>query len=130
MDKATASGIEWQTAIVSTLERAELDGVADAHLAQVGLAQDAVLPELGLDEAERQARPVDGDVQLLQGEGQPADVVFASMRQDDPEDLPDPVQQVGDVGKDEVDAEHVLLRKHQARVHDEHLALPLEGPTC
>ena len=39
------------------LERAKLDGIADAHLAQVCLAQDAMLLQLGLDESERQPVP-------------------------------------------------------------------------
>src|SRR5207245_1903703 len=37
-------------------------------------------------------------------------------------------QQVGDVGQHEVDAEHVVLREHEARVDDEDLVLPLQGP--
>src|ERR1700719_5042417 len=106
----------------------ELHGVADAVFAQVGLAQDPVLLQLGLDQAEGQPRPVDRNVQLLQRKGQPADVVLMTVGQEDADDLATGREQVGDVGEDKVDAEHVLLREHEARVDDDDLVLPLQHP--
>src|ERR1700694_3461234 len=109
-------------------ERPQLDGVPHSHLAQVGLAEDAMLLQFGFDEAEREPSPVDRDIELLQNVGQAADVVFVPMAQENAEHVLFPVHEVRDVGKDKVDAAHVLLRKHQARVDDEDLLFPLQRP--
>jgi len=55
-------------------------------------------------------------------------VVFVAVAEEDAEHLSLAVEQVRDVGQDEVDAEHVLLRKHQAGVDHQDLLLPLESP--
>src|SRR4029077_12813764 len=119
-------------------KRPELHRVADAHFAQVRLAQDAVLPELWFDEPERQACAVYRHVvEALQGERQAADVVLMAVGQHDADDLSISClpattgrgpQEVRDVRQDEVDAEHVLLREHEPGVHDQDLVLPLEAP--
>src|SRR5256885_9867760 len=87
-----------------------------------------MLLELGLDESERKTRPEYRHVQLLQGKRESADVVLVSVGEEDAEHLTVPLQQVGDVRQHEVDAEHVLLGKHEPRVDDEDLVLPLQGP--
>src|SRR6266581_1007378 len=109
-------------------ERAELHRVPHPHLAQIGFAQDPVLPELRLDESERETRPVDGDVELPQSKWQSADVVLVPVREEDAEDLAIPLQEVRDVRQHEVDAEHVFLREHEPGVDDEDLVLPLQRP--
>ena len=38
------------------------------------------------------------------------------------------LQEIGDVRQDQVDAGHVLLRKHEPRVDDDELLLPFERP--
>src|SRR4029077_4977851 len=97
-------------------------------LAQVGLPKDAVLLELRLQEAQREPGAVDRDVELLPRIRQAADVVFMAVAQEDAEHVAAAVEQIGDVGEDQVDAEHVLLREHQACVDDEDLFLPLQSP--
>ena len=109
-------------------EGTELHRIPDPHLAQVRFAKNAVLPELWLEEAESQPGAVDGHVDLLQREGQAADVILVAMGEKDADHLAVALQQVRDVGKDEVDARHVLLREHQASVDDDDFVLPLEGP--
>ena len=109
-------------------ERAQLHRIPHPDLAQVGLAQDSVFLELRLDQAQRQARAEDRDVQLLQGEGKAADVVLVAVGQEDSEHLAVFLQEVRDIGQDQVDAQHVLLGKHQPGVDDQDLLLPLERP--
>ncbi len=87
-----------------------------------------MLLQLGLDEPERQASPVNRDVDLLERVWQAADVVLMAVAQEDAEHVTALVQQVRDVGQDQVDAEHVLLGEHEAGVDDQDLVLPLEGP--
>src|SRR5713226_5723339 len=87
-----------------------------------------MLLQLGLDETQRQSRAVNGDVQLLQRVWQPADVVLVAMTEKDPQHLAALFEEVRDVGQNEVDPKHVLLREHQPGVYDEHLVLPLQRP--
>ncbi len=128
MASATASGIEWHTGHRLDFERAQLHRVADSNLSEVGLAQDAVLFQLWLDQAQRQPRPVNRHVELFQNIWQSANVVFVTVAQKDAEHVLASIEQIRDVGEDKVDAQHVLVRKHQSRVDDEDLLLPLEGP--
>src|ERR1700737_2336161 len=51
-----------------------------------------------------------------------------AMAEEDAEPVAAAVEQVGDVREDQVDAEHVLLGKHQPCVDDEDLLVPFEGP--
>src|SRR6266516_1944284 len=106
----------------------QLHGVPHSNLAQVRLAQDAMLPKLRLDESQRQPRAEHGNVQLLQRKRQATDVVLMPVGEENPEDLAPAVEQIRDVGQDQVDAEHVLLREHQPGVHDQDSVLPLERP--
>src|SRR5207245_1754350 len=106
----------------------QLHRVPHAHLAQFGLAEDAVLLQLRLDQPQREPGSVDRDVELLQDKRKPADVIFMPVAQEDSEHVAAAVEQIGDVGKDQVDSEHVLLGEHQPRVDDEDLLVPFEGP--
>jgi len=67
-------------------------------------------------------------LELFQNIRKPTNVVFVPMAQEDAEHVFASIEKVGDVGQDQVDAEHVLMGKHQSRVDDEDLLLPLEGP--
>jgi len=109
-------------------ERPDLDRVTHPHLAQVGLTQDAVLPQLRLEEAKSQPSAVNRHVELLERVGQASDVVLMTVGEKNAEHLSATVQQVRDVRQDQVDPEHVLLREHQPGVDDENLVLPLERP--
>jgi len=53
-------------------------------------------------------------------------VVFVRVGEDDPGDVGGPVPQVGEVGKHEIDTEHVGIGEHQAAVDHHDLAVDLE----
>ena len=55
-------------------------------------------------------------------------MVLVAVGEEDRQQLPLRLQQVGDVGDDQVDPEHVLLREHEAGVDYQDLALVLERP--
>src|SRR5258708_37463345 len=55
-------------------------------------------------------------------------MVFVPVAEEDSEHLAAWLEQVRDVGQDEVDPQHVLLREHEPGVDDEDLVLPLERP--
>ena len=93
-------------------------------LAQLGRAQQAVLVELRLDEAERQPRRPDlVDRDLAHQERQRADVVLVRVREHDRADLL--VAQVAEVREDHVDAEVLVAREGHAGVDDDPLAADL-----
>ncbi len=87
-----------------------------------------VLVELRADHPDRQLAAVDhrGRAELAQNVGQGADVVLVPVGEDDRLDVVHPVAQVGEVGKDEVDPEHLGGREHQAGVDDDDAACVLD----
>ena len=108
-------------------ERAELDRVVvGRHLAQLRLAQQAVLVELRLDEPEREAgRDHDRDAHLAHEVREAADVVLVAVREHDAADHRLALAQVRDVGQDEVDAEMLVAREREAGVDDDDRAVGL-----
>ena len=122
---ASASGIEWFTAMNSHSNAPNFSRVALAHDARDRL--DAVLLELGLDERQRQARADQRDVaaqaqQVRDG----TDVVLVPVGQDDRLDVVQAVLDVLEVGQDQVDAGLVVLGEQDAAVDDEQAAGVLE----
>src|SRR5450759_559619 len=109
-------------------KRPQLYRVANAHLTEVGLAQETVLLQLRFDEPEGQPCAVDRNVELLQRVRQTPDVVFMAVRREDAEHVAIRLKEVRDVRQHEVDAGHVLLGKHEAGVDDQDLLLPFERP--
>ena len=109
----------------------ELDGEwADGH----GLARfdglqsvacvDAVLFELRLDERQRHRRPVDRAVEVRQHVRHRADVILVAVGEDERLDLASSRLEVREVGDDQVDAELIGIRKHDARVNEDRGVLP------
>ena len=86
-----------------------------------------MLLELRLDERERQAGADEGDVALeLQQVRNRADVVFVTVRQDEPDDVVEARLDRLEIRQDQVDTRLVLLGEEHAAVDDEELALVLE----
>ena len=97
------------------------------HLDQVGIIQQPMLFQLALDIGQRELRAIHRHVQLGQDPRQPADVVLMPMRQQDRADLVAVLRQVADIGNDNVDAQQLFFRKHQAGIDDDNVILPAEG---
>ena len=93
---------------------------------QLGRLDEPVLFELVAQEPEGQASAVDGHGEPWEHVRQRADVVLVAVGQDDATDLPNSVEQPLDVGDHQVDAEHLLLRKHQPGVDDHDVVAPAE----
>src|SRR5437879_7218712 len=97
----------------------------------------AALAKALADEAERQRRPVDRHGPLGERVGQRADVVLVGMGQHDRlEPFPEAAD-VAEIGDRDVDAEHALVREHDAAVdrdrrlavlEDEHVEADLAEP--
>ncbi len=107
-------------------ERAELERRrVRIDLAQSRRLQQAVLVELRLDEAERQARREDlAHAHLAEEVRQRADVILVRVREDHRAHVA--VSQVAEVGQDQVDAEVLVAREGESGVDDDRLAGDLE----
>ncbi len=93
---------------------------------QLSRLDEAVLAQLVAQEPERQSRAVHGHGKSREDVWQRADVVLVTVREDDAADLSDTLLQPLDVRDHEVDAEHLLLRKHQSGVDDHDVVAPAE----
>jgi HD-like signal output (HDOD) protein len=80
-----------------------------------------VLVELGADHRDRQHSAVDHRrlADLAQHVGKRAHVVLVAVGEDDRLDVFGTLAEVGEVGQDEVDAQHFRGREHQSRVDDD-----------
>ena len=109
-------------------ERAFLHrSVLRPHLDQLRAVGELVLGELRLDEAERQPRAEDPrHVDLAQEVRQAAHVILVRVRQHDRVHGAPAVDEIRDVGQDEVDAEMLVARKRKAGVDHEAAAIALD----
>ena len=108
-------------------EGPEVELALGLNLDELGVVQQLVLFELALDIGKRELRGIDGDIELAQQPGQAADVVFVAVGKDDAAHAGAVFDEVGDVRDDDVDAEQIALRKHQAGVDDEDVFVPANG---
>ena len=107
-------------------EGADGEAAAGQHLDQVGVFEEAMLFELAFDVGEGELGAVDGHVELGEDPGQAADVVFVAVGEEDCADLVAVLDEVADVGDDDVDAEELFFRKHQAGVDDDNVVAVLD----
>ena len=69
-----------------------------------------------------------GGLSCLQYEGQSADMVFVAVgKAESPRTLCKRSREVGDIGNNDVDAEHVRLGKHQAAIDNDDIIAILEN---
>ena len=108
-------------------ERCRLEALVGAHLAQVGVVEQAVLVELVFDVGQRELGALDGDVEFGEKPGQRADVVFVAVGENDGADALAVLDEVGNVGDDDVDAEEFGFGEHQAGIDDDNVVAPAHG---
>ena len=105
---------------------AGLDDVAGLVGDELGLGHHVMLLQLELDEAQRQRRGVDGGVDRLQNVGQGADVVLMAVGDEEAAQLLLVFRKIGNVGNDQVNAVHIVLREAEAAVHHDHILSVLQ----
>ena len=122
-----ASGIEWPTRNGITVNGADRDCSSPGSSGSSGLLWSLCSLILLPEQAAREGRRVDRHARELgQDVRQPADVVLVGMRDEERLDLVAAFLEVGDVGHDEVDAEHLLVGEHQPAVDDDDVVAVLE----
>ena len=100
-------------------ERPQLDHVARLDGAKIGLLREAVLAEPVLHQRQRERRAVDRCVDLPQQVRQGADVVLVAVGEHHPPEGRPLGQKVGEVRDDPVDAQHLVVREHDAAVESD-----------
>lgn len=103
------------------LETAQADFSSGADFVQRGLVLEVVLFQPPLDHRLGVAGAVDRRIELRKDVGDGPDVVLVAMRENQAPDVLAVVDQVGEVGDDDVDAEQLAARKHQPRVDDDNI---------
>ena len=104
---------------------AQLELVLGGDLHKFGAAQQAVLFQLVLDQTNGEPGGVDGQIHLPQQIGQAADVILVAVGDDYALDPVLVLHHIGEIGDDQVDAEHLAVREDQAAVHQQHIPLTL-----
>ena len=127
MASATQSTSECVTRIGSMVNGPMVKLPLRRDLDQLGIVQQFVLFELAFDIGQRELGGVDRNIELAQDPGQPADMVFVAVRQNDRRARAAVLDQIGDVGDDNVDAEKVALGEHEAGIDDDDVVFPADG---
>src|SRR5215831_6307308 len=99
-------------------ETSDVDGLFRNDRMKLSFLDDAVLLQFVFHESHRESRPIYRDIQIGKDERKSADVVFVAVREEDRFDFTLPLEQIGDIGNDDVDTEKFLVRKHHARMHN------------
>jgi hypothetical protein len=108
-------------------EGAECDATAGKHFDELGVVEEAMLFELAFDVGEGELGAVDGDIELGEDPGEAADVVLVAVGKDDAADHGAVFEEERDVGYDDVDAEELFFREHEAGVDDEDVVAEAES---
>ncbi len=110
------------------LEGAEIDVLAWIDPVEAGPLRQSVLFQFPLQQTDGQAGAVDRRIpELLEEKGDGSDVIFVAVGQHQGADVLLPAIQRRDVGEDQIDPEHVGLRKHQSAVDQQDFSAALQG---
>ena len=88
--------------------------------------EELVLFELAFDIGQREFGGVDGNLEFAEDPWKSADVVFVAVGKDDGADVFPVLGEVGDVGYDDVDAEQLRFREHEAGINDDYVVFPAD----
>ena len=107
-------------------EAAGLDQIAGLVGDQTDRVGQTVLLQLEADQTVGQSRAVDRRVGGLEDVGDGPDVILMAVGNEEAAQLLLTVDEIGDVGDDQIDAVHIVLGEAQAAVHDEHIVAVFE----
>ncbi len=116
MARATASGMEWFTWMGSTVKQPSLNFWCGAISTIFVLRTSPCSSSLLVMSPIGKARGINGQIDLFEQVGQAADVVFMAVRDNNALDAVLILDNIGEIRNDEVHAEHVAVREHDAAV--------------
>ncbi len=100
-------------------EGPELDAVAGLDDVELNVVEHLVLVEAAFYQCERKLGAVDGNIQRRKQKWHAADVIFVAVRQDEAANHLSVLFQVGEVGRDNVDAEQFGIWEHHAGIDND-----------
>ena len=101
-------------------EDAEVEAAAREDLDELGVVEEAMLFELALYIGQSKFCSIDRDVEVGEDPREAADVILMPVRKNNPADFRSVLDEVADVGDDDVDAEELFFWEHEAGVdHDD-----------
>jgi hypothetical protein len=101
-------------------------GLAVAHLVELGAPEQAVLLDARVGQAEGHLGAIERERDVGQQVAERPDVILMAVRQHAADDLVGPFVHPREVGQNNVDAEHVVVGKHEPAVEQQDLVLVLE----
>jgi len=107
--------------------RADFDAAAGRNLAKDRGIEEIGFLEALLDQSEREARAVNGNIEVAKDIGKRADVVFMAMSEDNGTNVSAILLEVGDIGDDEINAEEFGFREHHTGVDDDDVVAVAQG---
>src|SRR5258706_7029641 len=107
-------------------ERARLEALTGLHLAQIGVFEQSVLIEFVFHIGERKLRAPDRNLEFGEDPGQGTDVVLVAVGEDDAAHPLAVLDEVGNVGNNDVDSQPFSFREHEAGLADDNVIAPAD----
>ena len=76
---------------------------------------------------QRELSCVDGDLELVENPGQAADVVHVAVGEDDAADMSLVLNEVSDIGNNDIDAQQLRLWEHESGIDHDNVVFPAQG---
>ena len=108
-------------------KRPQDQGHPGGDLPQVGVFQEAVLPQLFFEQGQGQGGAVHRHGDFLEQKGHRADMVFVAVGEDHGRHFVPALPEVGKIGDDDVDPQHLVFGEHESGVHHHQVVVGLQG---
>src|ERR1700681_4636290 len=108
-------------------EGSNLEAFSGTDFAQVGVVEELVFVELIFDVGQRELGRPNRNIQFTENPRQSADVIFVAVRKDDAAHVLAIFEKIGNVGDDDVDAQQLGFREHQAGVNYDNVIAKTDG---
>src|SRR5579885_117796 len=107
--------------------RGDFDAAAGKNFTKDSGIEEIGFLEALLNQSEREARAVNGNVEIAKDIRKRADMVFVAMREDNGANVSAILLEVGDIGDDEINTEEFGFREHHACVDDDDVVAVAQG---
>ena len=127
MASATQLTSECVTWMNSIEKRPQFQTVAGLDRVELGVIDHPMLFQTPLHQRQREGGAVHRHGDLLQQKRYAADVIFVAVRQDQAADVGRVLLQIREIGRDDVDAQQLVVREHHPGVHDDDVVAVADG---
>src|SRR5664279_686563 len=108
-------------------ERPDLKALAGSDLVEHGIVQLTMLFQFAFHIGQGEFGAVDRDVQLGEEPGQRSDVIFVAVGENNGAYMGAILDQVGDIGDNDVHTQQLGFREHESGVNDDNVVAPANG---